>query len=131
MSIAKKDSRGIAIVIEDEDDARRFSSRVLELEGFEVLNADSAEKGLVLAQQNRCAVVLLDLRLPGMDGWSVLGEMKANPCLSSVPVIVFSASANAAFKDRAFGMGATDYLVKPLSAAGLKGAVERVLNLRR
>ncbi len=56
------------LVIEDEPDIRKLACRLLELEGFAVLEADSGERGLDLARQNNCTVVLLDLRLPGRDG---------------------------------------------------------------
>jgi len=86
---------------------------------------------LRLAREHRIALMLLDLRLPGRDGWSVLLEMKSEPNLSAIPVIVFTASAGVPQRDRALGIGAVDYLIKPLSATGLREAVARVLNQER
>ncbi|MFC1966949.1 two-component system response regulator, partial [Chloroflexota bacterium] len=78
--------------------------------------------------ENKVNLVLLDLRLHGTDGWAVLEQMKIEPALSAIPVIVFTASAGLPQKERALRMGATDYLIKPLSAASLKGAVARILH---
>ncbi len=115
------------LIIEDEAEVRNFASRVLELEGYQVLQAEDGDTGLRLVVKNRVSLVLLDLRLPERDGWAVLEEMKGNPELSSIPVIVFTASAGVPQHDRALSMGAADYLVKPLSAARLRKAVARTL----
>ena len=73
---------------------------MLELEGFTVLQADTGERGLELVYQNKFALVLLDLRLPWRDGWSVLEEMKGNTNLSDIPVIMFTSSADINHKTR-------------------------------
>jgi len=114
------------LIIEDEAEVRTFAARVLELEGYQVLQAEDGDTGLRLARENHFSLVLLDLRLPGLDGWGILQEMKNEAKLSAVPVIVFTASAGVSQRDRALGMGADDYLVKPLSAASLRQAVARV-----
>jgi len=119
------------LVIEDEADVRNFASRVLELEGYHVLQAENNEEGMRLIQESQISLVLLDLRLPGHDGWAVLEQMKNAPGLSAIPVIVFTASAGVPQREKALSMGADEYLVKPLSAASLKKAVNRVLYQRR
>ncbi len=116
------------LIIEDEVDVRNFAVRVCELEGYHVLQAEDSDTGLKLAGENRVALVLLDLRLPGVDGWAVLKRIKANPELYTVPVVVFSASAALYQRAKASSMGAVDYLVKPVSALRLKKAVARALH---
>ena len=74
---------------------------------------------------------MLDLKLPGVDGWLVLEQLKNDPELSSIPVVVFTASAAASQREKALKMGATDYLVKPVSAITLRGTVARALCLKR
>lgn len=125
--MAKKGSRATILIIEDEDDIRTFASRVLELEGYRVLQAGDGDEGLRLARGNQVALVLLDLRLPGRDGWAVLSQMKDDPELSSIPVVVFTASAGVPQQSRALAGGAADYLVKPLSATSLRKSIARVL----
>lgn len=125
--MANRRRRKTVLVIEDEPEVCNFASRVLKLEGYSVLQAGDGNKGLQLARENDCALVLLDLRLPDRDGWTILQEIKANPFLHSIPVIVFTASAAPSQRQRALSMGAADYLIKPVSAAVLSKSVARVL----
>ena len=125
--MAKSSERKTVLIIEDEADIRYFASRVLEFEGYCVLGAESGEEGLKLVRESQVSLVLLDLRLPGINGWAVLEQMKAEPELLTIPVIIFTASAAVPQQDRALSIGAVDYLVKPVSAASLKEAVARIL----
>jgi len=119
------------LVIEDEAEVRNFTCRVLELEGYRVLQAWDTEEGMRMLRDGQTSLVLLDLTLPRRDGWAVLEQMKSEPGLSSIPVIVFTASAGVSQRDRALSMGAADYLVKPISANGLKDSVAHVLRQER
>jgi CheY-like chemotaxis protein len=119
------------LVIEDEADVRNFASRVLELEGYHVLQVENGEEGMRLMRGSRVSLVLLDLRLPGYDGWAILEQMKSKPELSAIPVIVFTASAGVPQQEKALSMGADGYLIKPLSAASLKKAITHILSRKR
>jgi len=119
------------LIIEDEAEVRHFASRVLELEGYHVLQANDTKEGMRLVREGRISLLLLDLRLPKRDGWTVLQQIKSEPGLSAIPVIVFTASAGVSQQERALSMGASDYLVKPLSAASLREAVTRILHQKR
>ena len=125
--MVKQRSRELILVVEDEPDIRQFISRVLELGGHRVLRAEDGEEGLKIARGNPITMVLLDLRLPGQDGWAVLGEMKEDPQLWNIPVVILSASISKEQQEKAFSMGAAGYLVKPLSTASLREAVARIL----
>lgn len=129
--MAKRHETKIVLIIEDEAEVRNFASRVLELEGHRVLQAENSDEGMELVREGRISLVLLDLKLPGRDGWVVLKQMKGEPELLAIPVIVFTASAGVSQRDRALSMGAADYLVKPLSAARLRKAVARGLHKKR
>jgi CheY-like chemotaxis protein len=126
--MVKKGSKATVLIIEDEADIRTFASRVLELEGYRVLQAMNGDEGLRLVRQGGIGLVLLDLRLPERDGWAVLNQMKGDPELSSIPVLVFTASAGAPQRSRALVAGAANYLVKPLSAASLKKSISHFLH---
>ena len=115
------------LVIEDDDEIRKFAARVLELEGYSVVAAADGRGGLSLAREHRPALVLLDLSLPDIGGWEVLKEIKANPELSPTPVVVFTASVESPLKERALSESAAGYLVKPLSSSSLKEEIARVL----
>ena len=111
------------LIIEDDVEIQTFSSKVLELEGYGTLVASSGEEGLLLLRENKADLLLLDLRLPGQSGWDVLKEIRNDPEIRTIPIIVFTASAAILQRMRAIDMGATSYLVKPLSAAELKNAI--------
>lgn len=129
--MAKRRELKTVLIIEDEADILNFASRVLELEGYRVLQAGESKEGMRLVREGGISLVLLDLRLPGRDGWAALKQMKSDPELSAIPVIVFTASAGVSQRERALIMGAADYLVKPLSAASLKKAVVHILQGKR
>ena len=116
------------LIIEDELDIQNFISRVLELEGYHVLKAGDGKTGLDIIRENSVALVLLDLRLPGPDGWSVLRAMKRNPEFSKIPVVVLTAVAESVQRRRTLRMGATQYLIKPLSANSLSKSVAGILH---
>ena len=119
------------LIVEDDADIRTFASRVLELEGYRVLRAETGHETLRLMRESKVNLVLLDLRLPDDDGWVILEQIKSSPEISATPVIVFTASVGALQQDKALAMGAADYLVKPLSATVLKDAVARALRRKR
>lgn len=116
------------LIIEDEADIQHFISRVLELEGYRVLRASDGYTGLALLRENTVSLVLLDLRLPNLDGWSVLREIKHDPDLAAIPVIVLTAIAEAIQRKKTLRMGAVKYLVKPLSASSLSRTIAGVLH---
>lgn len=115
------------LVIEDEATFRDFASQVLKLEGYRVLTAADSTDGTNIAKKKGVNLVLLDLRLSQSDGWSVLAQLKNQPALAAIPVVVLTASAGAQHRDRALSLGAADYLVKPVSAATLRETVARIL----
>lgn len=115
------------LIIEDEADIREFVSRVVELEGYRVLKAANGKTGLDLLQEHRVGLILLDLLLPDLDGWTILRNIKTNPAFLHIPVIVLTAIAESKQRDKTIKMGASRYLVKPLSAHSLSVAVTGVL----
>jgi adenylate cyclase len=119
------------LIIEDEEDIRDFAARVLELEGYRVFQAVDGGDGLRMLREYPVSLVLLDLRLPDCDGWTLLEELKSDPQLAMVPVVMFTASAAVSRRSQALAVGAVDYLVKPLSAARLKETVHGILAQER
>lgn len=129
--MSKRADSETVLIIEDDADIRKFSSRVLEFEGYIVLQAQDGETALEILSEKAVSLVLLDLTLPGLDGFAVLSQMKKTRELSMIPVIIFSASAELSQRERAFNAGAANYLVKPLSAVILKDTVAAVLHADR
>jgi DNA-binding response OmpR family regulator len=128
VAMAKKRAAKTVLIIEDEVDIQKFASRVLQLEGYKVLKASDGESGMEMIRENPVSLVLLDLRLPGRDGWSILQEIKRKPELSAIPVVVLTAIAETVQRRRTLRMGATKYLIKPLSAQSLSKTVVNILH---
>jgi CheY-like chemotaxis protein len=113
---------GSILVIDDDRNARDLIRRSLESEGHNVIVAASGDEGLVLARDTRPSLITLDIIMPGRDGWSVLQELKDDPDLRDIPVIMVSIS-----NDRKMGsaLGAIDHLSKPVDRGKLKALVKR------
>jgi two-component system, OmpR family, copper resistance phosphate regulon response regulator CusR len=101
------------LVIEDESRILDFVARGLEAEGFSVIGARDGQHGLQVAHDIPCDLVILDLLLPRLDGFSVLRELEQQQ--PELPIVIVSARADMSTKLRGFGLGARDYLTKPFS----------------
>lgn len=129
--MARKTKTQTVLIIEDDLDIQSFIARVLELEGYRVIRASDGQTGLAMINKNPVSLVLLDLRLPGSDGWSILQEIKGNPAHAKVPVVVLTAIAESVQRRRTLRMGASRYLIKPLSAHNLSKTVASLLHRER
>lgn len=110
------------LVIDDDATVRDQLQRLLDREGFHVLTASSGKQGLLLAATVPPTVILLDLVMPEMDGWEVLGALKADAKLASVPVIILSMMEE---KDQGFALGASDYLTKPIDREHMRRTLNK------
>ena len=126
--MVKKRKPKTILIIEDEIDILNFISRVLELEGYQVLKASDGRIGMTLIKEQPVALVMLDLRLPGPDGWSILKEIKRNPDFSKIPVVVLTAIAETTQRKKTLRMGAARYLIKPLSAHSISQTIADILH---
>ncbi len=115
------------LVIEDDDILREVQQRSLELQGFIVLGASEGKTGLELARTCLPDLILLDLALPGMTGFTILEKLRANDLTPSIPVIVTSALDRTEEIEKAIAKGVVDYLVKPYSMGDLTVRVNRAL----
>ncbi len=112
----------IILVVDDDSAARELLTRFLEREGFAVKTARDGREGLALARQYRPKVVLLDIEMPEVNGWTMLQALRADPALFDTPVIMISVLHE---RSVGFAMGANDYLVKPIDWRQLKRVLER------
>lgn len=115
------------LIVEDEAEIRRFVRMALAAEGFEVIEADSVQRGLIEAGTRRPDLVVLDLGLPDGDGVELIRDLRA---WSDLPVLVLSARTTEGDKIGALDAGADDYLVKPFSAGELLARVRAQLRRR-
>jgi DNA-binding response OmpR family regulator len=100
------------LIIEDDQFLRELIGQKLIREGYEVVEAVDGEKGLDSVKKSSPNLVLLDLILPGIDGFEVLTEIKKDPNLSAIPVIILSNLGQRDEVEKGLKMGATDYLIK-------------------
>jgi signal transduction histidine kinase/DNA-binding response OmpR family regulator len=110
------------LVIDDDPVARELMQRFLDQQGLYMVAAASGEEGLKLAKELRPAVITLDVLMPGMDGWAVLGALKADPALASIPVIMATFVDD---KNKGFALGATEFLTKPINRADLARVLKK------
>ncbi len=110
------------LIIDDEQAVHDTLYRKLEREGFQVISAFTGEEGLRLAKQHQPNVIVLDIMLPSIDGWSVLNVLKDDPATASIPVVIISIIDN---KAMGFAMGAVDYLRKPIDRSQLVASLKR------
>ena len=115
------------LIIEDDPNVRKFVAVNLSQRGYRTITAANGEDGLAQARAERPDLILLDLKLPGADGWTTLETLRAESDLASIPVIIITASAVKEEERRARQLGAVDYLVKPISVRQLLAAVQAVL----
>ena len=107
------------LLVEDNDMNRDMLSRRLARRGYEVLIAVDGEEGVALAARHRPALILMDVSLPGIDGWEATRRLKASPDTSATPVIALTAHAMASDRDAAFAAGCDDFDTKPVDLARL------------
>jgi len=101
------------LIVEDDKFLRELITRKLDAENFSTIEAIDGEEGLkILKEEAKPDVILLDLILPGIDGFEVLSRIKEEPALSSIPVIILSNLGQREDIERGLKLGAVDYLVK-------------------
>ena len=115
------------LVIDDEDPIRLLCRVNLEAEGIQVLEAPDGTTGLGLAKDEQPDVVLLDVMMPGLDGWRVAEHLLEDERTSDIPIIFLTARAE--FRDRARGLdiGGVDYVTKPFNPLELAPLVRELL----
>lgn len=116
------------LVVDDDPSIRAICREVLELGGYQVLDAGSANAALAEAKRSRPDMILLDVLMPGVDGYRAAEMIRADPAIGMVPIMFLSARSDTADKVRAFRSGAEDYMVKPFDAAELLARVAKTLD---
>jgi len=114
--------KGRVLVIDDDEAVHVVLTNMLTREGYSTRNAHDGKEGLRIAREYRPDIVILDILMPGMDGWSVLSQLKAMPGFADIPIILLTMLEN---KEMGFALGAADYLTKPIDAQKLLPVLER------
>ena len=123
-SIEKEQSgeKNTILVIDDDPTIHDLLRRFLGKKGFEVETANSGAEGVRLAKELQPEAITLDVMMPGMDGWSVLTSLKANPQTADIPVIMMSMVDD---QNLGYALGATEYLLKPVDGKKLETILDK------
>ena len=119
------------LLVDDEDSLRRVMKDLLEREGYAVSEARDGVQALDQVDRVGPDIIVLDLNLPGLDGYGVLSHLRSRPATSAIPVIVLTAKGDEDNEVRVFELGADDFLMKPFRARALSARLEAVLGRRR
>ena len=115
------------LLVEDNEMNRDMLSRRLQRRGYEVVTAVDGETGLTLTRSDAPALVLMDMSLPGIDGWEATRQLKADPATRAIPVIALTAHAMAGDREQALAAGCDDFDIKPIDLDRLLGKIEALL----
>jgi two-component system cell cycle response regulator DivK len=115
------------LIIEDQDDNRQIMHDALAASGFESLEARTGEEGLALAQQEKPDLILMDIQLPGIDGYEVTRRIKRDVELTAIPIIAVTSYALSGDDKIAFAAGCDGYLTKPVSPRVLLAKIKEYL----
>ncbi len=115
------------LLVEDNYDNRAIYTTILEYHGFAVLSAEDGNSGVEMAKQHHPDLIVMDVSIPGMNGWEATRTLKGSPDTAPIPILVLTAHAMSADRDRAFAEGANAYISKPADPTSVVNAVQRML----
>ena len=116
------------LMVEDNEMNRELATDLLELAGYVIIGAESAEEGLKLAREEQPDLILMDISLPGMDGIEAAGILKQDEETKDVPVVALSAHAMRGDQEKALVAGLVGYITKPINTRSFAAEVGKFLN---
>lgn len=131
MPLSAPARESLVLVVDDQPGNVQLLGQILSGAGYEVMPATSGEQALARAQARRPDLVLLDMLMPGIDGFEVCRRLKLDAQLVEVPVVFLTAATEREFLVRAFELGAVDYITKPFVPEELLARVRTHINLKR
>jgi CheY-like chemotaxis protein len=120
---------GRVLVVDDEPDVLLLCRLNLQQGGHEVLEASEGGRAMELARERHPDVIVLDLMLPGIDGYDVLEALQADEATSDIPILVLTAKSLRADRDRSHGLGASAFLTKPFLPSELCEMVDSLMSI--
>ena len=115
------------LVVDDELDIVSMLKMRLEASGYEVITASDGNTGYNLARSTPLSLMILDLMLPGMDGYKICGLLKKDTRFAKIPIIIFTARAQKSDQDLGFEVGADAYMTKPFEPQELLAKIKELL----
>jgi CheY-like chemotaxis protein len=121
----------VILLVDDYDDARIMYGHFLRMSGYEPIEAASGEEALEIAYARRPDLILLDMSLPGLDGWEVTAELKSDERTRHIPIVALTAHALRSARQRSERVGCDGFLAKPCAPPVLLEEIVRLLNPNR
>jgi CheY-like chemotaxis protein len=115
------------LVADDKDSGRELVRTVLEKSGHQVFEASDGEQAVTEARRIRPDLIILDIHMPGLDGFGVIEKLRRDEGFRATPIIALTASAMMGDRERAIASGFTGYITKPIRLDALRAEVERLL----
>ena len=125
------DRRTFALVVDDSITVRRVTQRLLERNGMRVMTARDGADAMALLADHVPDIILLDIEMPRMDGYEVAAQVRADPRLQDVPIIMITSRVGEKHRARAIELGVDDYLGKPYQESQLIDAIAPLVARRR
>ena len=121
------DTREKILIVDDEMDTLLTTKRALEIDGYNVIEANDGKKALEIIRKENPDIILLDLMLPEMDGFDVCKKVKTDPLYGHIPIIMLTAKGEIKDKVDGIEIGADDYVTKPFNLSELKARIKMIL----
>ncbi|HEX9480339.1 MAG TPA: response regulator [Methylomirabilota bacterium] len=121
----------LILIVEDHEKNRKLVRDVLKFKGYEVIEAETGEEGVRLALERRPSLVLMDIRLPGIDGVEALRRIRADVTTRAIPIMAITASVMTEDRQKIMDAGFDAYQSKPLNVKHFVAAVEQLLERTR
>jgi CheY-like chemotaxis protein len=127
MASSEKASNWKVLIADDKATGRELVRTVLEDVGYNVFEASDGIEALDVAHRVHPDLIILDLHMPGLDGFAVIKELRVDVHFATIPVIALTASAMQGDRQRALAAGFTGYITKPVPLRGLRAEIQRLL----
>ena len=118
----------LILIVEDNEKNLKLVRDTLTVKGYRTIEATTGEEGIRLAQTERPALILMDIQLPGIDGITALGRLRAEPMTRAIPVIAVTASVMTEDRQKIMAAGFDGYQGKPISVKELLATIQQVLS---
>jgi two-component system alkaline phosphatase synthesis response regulator PhoP len=116
------------LIVEDDPSFSRAINHIIQMEGYDVITASNGIAGLRMAKEEKPDLLILDVMLPGVDGFEICHQLRQNPQTANLPIIMLSAKGQEVDKTTGLKVGASEYLTKPVDRALLLEKITSLLN---
>lgn len=123
-----EETKGEILIVDDEKDTANLIKVYLEDRGFKTFVASNGPDGISLAKEKKPDLIVLDLRMPGMDGFAVIKVLKMDKATEKIPVIILTGHDTKGYREKCLMLGASEYFIKPFSEKDFTEEIEKKIN---